>query len=46
MFPLARVPFLDCYWVASLDFNFLGFPLNPQKTYSLFLQRGQQHPRF
>ena len=35
---------LACYWVGSLDFNFLveirwGFPLNPQKVIH-FLQRG------
>ena len=39
---------LDCYWVGSLDFNFLvefklGFPLNPQKVIH-FLQGGQQQP--
>ena len=42
--------FLDCYWVGSLDFNFLveiqlGFPLNLQKVKNS-LQGGQQQPRF
>ena len=37
-----------CYWVGSLDFNFLieiklGFPLNPQKVIH-FLQGGQHQP--
>ena len=39
---------LDCYWVGSLDFNFLGndgvSPLNPQKAVH-FLHGGQQQPR-
>ena len=40
---------LVCYWVGSLDFNFLveiklGFPPYPQKVI-LFLQRGQQQQR-
>ena len=45
--PISRC-MLDCYWVGSLDFNFLveiklNFPLNPQKVIH-FLQRGQQPP--
>ena len=36
----------DCYWVGSLDFNFLGksrgFPKHLSKLN--FLQRGQQQP--
>ena len=34
---------LDCDWVGSLDFNFLGSnTLNPPKSYLNLLQRGQQ----
>ena len=39
---------LDCYWVGSLDFNFLveikGFPLNTQKV-KLFAGASLQQPR-
>ena len=45
----AGVPSLDCYWVGSVDFNFLGksscfFSTNPPKKLN-FLQGGQQQPR-
>ena len=41
---------LDCYWVGSLDFNFLveiklGFPLNPPKSEKLFAGGSLQQPR-
>ena len=45
--PLFDGLLLDCYWVGSLDFNFLGkssgFPLNAQTV--KLLQGGQQQPR-
>ena len=40
---------LDCYWVGSLDFSFLGnqvgFSTKPPKSYSLFAGGSLQHPR-
>ena len=38
---------LDCYWVGSLDFNFLGNQGGFHQTHTKvkhFLQRGQQQP--
>ena len=48
MDPPGSRPFLDCYWVGSLDVNFLveiklGFPLKPQKV--KLWQEGQQRLR-